>query len=394
MSKGGHYLSKPTPSGKRKNFFTILLILFMILVMTAIGAGALYYDYVLGLITQAEYIAKDPSNEDILSILRPAEEGMEGLEDLGTAPPLTEVEDDQEYTVDPDYDNYSPDLSKVGKVINIMIVGQSAREGEESRMADTMILATLNCETKTLTLTSFLRDTYIKLPNYAGYTCGKNRINTCYALGYAWGHTKGAMEMLSLLMEQQFGVEVDYTIEIGLHAFKLIIDTLGGMDVELTQAEADYLSKEWPYTETFEAGPNHLDGTYTLAYVRMRKSSAEDNDFKRTNRQREVITKILNQARSLSLVELNEMLNQVLPLITTDMPKEQITTYAMELLPILPGLKIESNQCPAEGTYKGEMVEIYGVSSGVLIPNVEKNKELMMAIAEWDKLELAESEEN
>ena len=199
--------------------------------------------------------------------------------------------------------------------------------------------------------------------------------------------------MLSKLMYEQFGVEVDYTIEIGLHAFKLIIDALGGIDVELTEAEAKYLNKEDPGKANFEEGPAHLDGTYALAYVRMRKSSAEDNDFKRTTRQREVITKILNQCRSMSLGELNDMLNDVLPLIVTDMPKDMITTYALELLPVLPGLKIESNQCPAEGTYKGEIVEIYGVNSGVLIPNVQKNREILMAIAECDVIGTAEPTE-
>lgn len=385
MSKGGHYLSKPTPSDddKKKKILIVALIVFVILIMAAIGAGVLYYDYILGLIGQAEYIEKDPSNEDIMAILRPSDGG---LEELGTAPQITEGPDATEFTGDSQKESFDPDYTKVGKVINIMLVGQSARnyDGENSKMADTMILATLNCETQTLTLTSFLRDTYIKLPDYAGKKCYENRINTCYALGYAWGHTKGAMEMLSLLMQEQFGVEVDYTIEIGLHAFKLIIDALGGIDVELTEAEAKYLNKEDPGNADFEEGPAHLDGTYALAYVRMRKSSADDNDFKRTTRQRDVITKILNECRSMSLVELNNILNDVLPLIVTDMPKDVITTYALELLPVLPGLKIVSNQCPAEGTYKGELVEIYGVESGVLIPNVQKNKELLMSIAECD----------
>ena len=74
-------------------------------------------------------------------------------------------------------------------IINILIVGQAARDGEESRMADTMILATVNKNTKVLTLTSFLRDTYLKLPDYVDpsgtrHTCGKQRINLAYHLGW------------------------------------------------------------------------------------------------------------------------------------------------------------------------------------------------------------------
>ncbi len=388
MSKGGRYLSKPKPSQKIKKRLTIFFTAVLLVIALVVGSGILYYDYILGLIGQAEYIDKNPSNEDILSILRP--EGEEG-EDYSDLPMMTLGDDTEQQLLNPGGSTYEPDYDKVGKVINIMIVGQQFRQDDQSRLADTMILATLNVETKTLTLTSFLRDMYIKLPNYAGKTCGSNRINTCYALGYAWGHTKGAMEMLSLLMQEQFGVEVDYTIEIGMHSFKSIIDILGGIEVELTAEEAKYMNEAELSRSDFVEGKTTLDGNCALGYVRMRKSSAADNDFKRTSRQREVITKVLEKCSTMSLLQLNEMLNEVLPLLVTDMPSEVITTYAMELLPILPGLTIESNQCPADGTYGGKTIEIYGVESSVLVPNVQKNREILMAIAEWDQLNAGEN---
>lgn len=370
MSNSGRYLQKKEkqPAGRGKKIGLIIAIVIVALLLVAAIGGVVYYNYVLGLINTAEYVEKNPSDEELEAILRPS------VEDT--------VEVTTEATTEATTVATEPDYSKTGKIINIMLIGQASRGGEEAKLADTMILATLNRETKTLTLTSFLRDTYIKLPNYKGHTCGKNRINTCYALGYAWGDTLGAMEMLDMLILEQFGVEVDYNFEVDFEAFEQVINILGGIEVELTEAEATYLTNDDHNDGAFEAGLNLLDGDEALAYARMRKSSADDNDFKRTSRQRTVISKIIDKCRSMSLTDLNKLVTTILPMVTTDMPTDVITTYAMELLPIISDLEIVSNQCPAEGTYSGQIVEIYGVNSGVIVPDVQKNKELLMAIAE------------
>lgn len=382
MNKGGRYLLKQAKTPKGKVILLVALIVVVGLLVTGIGGGILYYNHVLGLVGQAEYVEKNPSDEDIAAILGP------GYLDNSNAPapPAPTEEMDTEPVTEP----FSPNLSETGKIINIMLVGQSYRAGEESRLADSMILATLNVETKTLTLTSFLRDMYIKLPNYKGHTCGHNKINTCYALGYAWGDTKGAMEMLDKLMLEQFGVNVDYNVEVDFNAFQEVINALGGIEVDLTEAEAKYLTEDNHNEGSFEAGTALLDGDSALAYARMRKSSADDSDFHRANRQRIVIGKVLEKCKSMSLTQLNNMLNKILPMIITDMPKEVITTYALNLLPILPELQMVSNQCPAEDTYSSQIIEIYGVNQGCIMPNVAKNKELLMAIAESDVMDTAE----
>ena len=141
----------------------------------------------------------------------------------------------------------------------------------------------------------------------------------------------------------------------------------------------------------FKAGINKLDGEAALNYARMRKSSADDNDFNRTSRQRNLITKVLQKCGTMKLSQLNNMLKKILPMIITDMPKDVITTYALEILPILPELKIVSNQCPAEGTYSSQMITIYGVAQGCIVPDVEANREILMAIAESDVLEAMEA---
>lgn len=263
-------------------------------------------------------------------------------------------------------------IKKTPKVINILLVGQDMRDGQTWKLSDSMILFTINQEEKTLTMTSFLRDMYVKLPNYAGHTCGYNRINTCYSLGYSWNGTIGAMEMLDQCLLENFGVQVDYNVEIDFVAFEKIVDIMGGVDIELTRAEANHMNKStnWGLSE----GVNHLNGEQALAYARIRKI---DNDFYRTNRQRTVINVLIEKCRGLSLGELNELLQTILPMVTTDMDSSVITEYALDLLPLIPELEVTSQAIPAEGTYyyanKGTEEE----PLEVIVPNLEKNRQIL-----------------
>lgn len=273
-------------------------------------------------------------------------------------------------------------------IINILIVGQAARDGEESRMADTMILATVNKNTKVLTLTSFLRDTYLKLPDYVDpsgtrHTCGKQRINLAYHLGWTWGDVGGAMEMTNQCLYENFGIEVDYDVEVDFRAFIDVINLLGGLTVELTEEEADYLNTDGKVWQDVSAGKVCLDGDTALAYARMRKAQGDsDSDIKRTERQRKVIQAILKQVKNLSFTELQELVNTALPSVTTNMTNEEITTCMWEILPLLPQLTVETGTCPVETTYWGEIIEIGGYPSSVLFFDEGQNRKLMTAITE------------
>jgi len=239
-----------------------------------------------------------------------------------------------------------------------------------------MILCSINKETKTITLTSFLRDLYVKLPDFQGHVCGKNRINVAYNLGWYWAGEKGGMEMLDQLILENFGVEVDYNVEVGFETFIKVIDVLGGVDIEMDADVAQYIQVG------SKAGTYHLDGEKALGYARTRHVNAGDNDFNRTQRQRTLITSLLNKAKTMKLTELHNMLKEVLPLVITDMTNEEITACALELLPMLVDLDIVSNQVPAPDTYYMKMIDITGVESSVIICDEEANKELLIAIAE------------
>jgi LCP family protein required for cell wall assembly len=367
MAKIGRYQQQKVKKGGvgRKIFLSVLFLL-IFLVVGGITAGALYYNSMLNLVTRPEVAA----SENILS-----DDQLKEI--LGYVPEKLETDGKEAPSEPEELKTLQKDTKGVqDNVVNIMLIGQQAREKEVAKLSDTMILCSINKETKTITLTSFLRDLYVKLPDFQGHICGKNRINVAYNLGWYWAGEKGGMEMLDQLILENFGVEIDYNVEIGFDAFTSVIDILGGVDMELTADEARYMrigSKEGMY---------HLDGNHALIYARTRHSNAGDNDFNRTNRQRKLITHLLDKCRTMSLPDLHNLLKQILPLVITDMTNEEITQCALELLPMLVDLKIESNQVPAEGTYWFDMLDIIGVESSVIICDLEKNGELLAKIAE------------
>lgn len=362
MSYKGHFAAPKKAMTWKK--VTVIVVAVILLLVLAAGIFAVSYWYsTIGKMQQAGGLDTTLSSEDQARL--ESELAINNDNAVDSTDPTDKLVDDP--------DEYIP---KTPNIINILLVGQDMRKGQSWKLSDSMILCTINQEKKSLTMTSFLRDMYVKLPNYNGdgkdHKCGYNRINNCYSLGYSWNGTIGAMEMLDQCLLENFGVQVDYNVEVDFTAFEKIVDIMGGVDIELTKAEANHLNKNtnWGLTE----GVNHLDGEQALSYARIRKI---DNDFYRTNRQRTVMNVLIEKCKSLSILELNELLQTLLPMITTDMDSSVITEYAFELLPLLSGLEVSSQAIPAEGTYyyanKGTEEE----PMEVIIPNLEENRQIL-----------------
>ena len=376
MSKGGRYLNKNKKvkkSRKGRKVLWIVLAVLLALILALLIGGIVIYDKFIGNINVVEVETQDYTMSDELLAM------------MGTEPP-TEVTLPTETTVpvetEPVYTNED--------IVNILVVGQSYREGETSRLADTMILVTLNPENKTVTLTSFMRDTYVDLPDYMGKKCGWNRINTNYALGYVWGGTGGAMEMTNLCLKNNFGIDVDFNVEVGFEAFQKIIDILGGVRIELTQAEANYLNDHaedwWSQTE-FEEGETRLFGEEALAYARMRKAEGDsDSDIKRTARQRnliiQLVKKLANKMINNGPETIQKLADEIMPMITTNTTPDVITDVLLKAIPMLPQLKLEQGTCPVEGTYWSELKETPDGPAHVLVFASEQQKKLMRVITE------------
>ena len=271
---------------------------------------------------------------------------------------------------------------KEDDILNILLIGQDMREGEEHKLADAMILCSVNRNTKTMTMCSLMRDMYVQLPDYAGHTGTKNRINAAYSLGCAWNGDRGGMEMLDQLILEQFGVEVDYNVEFDFDSFVRVVDALDGVELDLTEAEAAYLNKQPHLSGGCTEGSNLLDGETALAFVRTRHSSAGDSDFFRTGRQRAVVAAVAEKLKGIDIQKLYGLMTEILPMIYTDMTNGQIVSCALKLLPIAGELEIKSQQIPADGTYENARVEIGGYPAAVLLPDLEKNRQILMDICE------------
>ena len=304
-----------------------------------------------------------------------------------TRPPETDPEQTEgEATEAATVETTIPPMS-ADDIINILVVGQAARAGEEANMADTTMLISLNTYTKEVTVFSILRDSFVKLPDYKGHTCGRAKFTVCYNLGYQWGGgTAGAMEMTNICLRDNFGIEVDYNFEVSFDGFIRMIDFINGVELELTQAEADYLNKDTLYVKRhIEPGVQVLQGMEALSYARMRKAEGDsDSDIKRTERQRKLVAALLKRFQGMSLSELNEWVDILLPMVTTTMTASDVTKLAAKVLPMVVDLKMTGETIPISGTGWGDMVDIYedGNIHSVIRFETAQQKKLVRAITE------------
>ena len=347
------------PERNRRKTLWILVGTVLALVLIAAIAGGLYWNHMLSLLgNAAEHTVPTLSQEELDAIV--------GTEE--TVPATTTPEDTW------------PQVVSDQNITNIMLVGQNYREDEPNKLSDTMLLCSINRKTHTLTMVSFLRDLYVPPPAYAGHSGGRNRINVCYALGSTWKRSsEGGMEMLAKCIEQNFGVHIDHTIEVSFDTFAAIINAMDGVDVVLTEEEAEYMTDHVGYVGSFEEGQNALMGYDALAYARIRKI---DGDRQRAARQRTVVTSLLEKCRNMGLLELHDLATQILPLIITDMSSQEIADYLWELIPMVKDIKLASLTIPVDNdtlphSMWSKNIDLYGYPSSVLECNLKLNAEYL-----------------
>lgn len=254
------------------------------------------------------------------------------------------------------------------KLYNILFLGTDEREGEITGRTDSIVMVTVNTEKKTITLTSFLRDTYVKLSGTDSY----NRINTAYVFGGV-----GAIQNT---ITDYIGLEFDNYAKVNFASFTEVIDAIGGIDMELTEKEVSNLKKHTaldssegvfdPEQQRVEGTENvyHLNGKYALRYCRDRYTG--DGDFGRTERQRKVLIKIIEKAQAMSFNELMRFIPIVLPLITTDLTVGDCTSLLASVGTSYSSYTIQSFRVPADQTWSYETVN--GMS--VLGVNFDENR--------------------
>lgn len=378
MSKGGKYL-KPKAAKKGKGKKTALIVVCVVLALILIALVSVYA-IATGMFGKMNQVPTEKIDYAAL-----ATETFETLPPVSTEAPAETTEATTAPTTEPT----EPHVASSADYINFLVVGQAAREGEaknQDRAADTMILFTLNTHEKTLTMTSLLRDTLIRGATYKGHTWGGIKLTTVYNMGYQWNGVAGSMEVMNTTLFLNFGIEVDHNFEVDFNGFIELINLMGGVDIELTEAEANYLNADdfWVYKDV-EPGWNNLSGMPALSFVRMRKVNGTESDIDRTDRQRRFIEAVITKLKSKSVSELMDLLDAALPMITTSMSTEELMDMAMKVLPMLADLEIvKGGTCPAN--YDGDLKDIYkdGVMHSVLYFNEYETKQHMRAITEGE----------
>lgn len=326
-----------------KIVLTVLCLTLALILALMIGV-TVWAESMMNQVNRKPSVEETLSDEEIRSILDetdPIEDDYTGLV----------LEEDVTLATEP-----AEMIEEKDEIINILLIGQDRRPGQGRQRSDSMILCTVNLEKKTLVMTSFLRDLYVELPEWNGKHYLNNRLNATYAFG--------GMGLLDETLKLNFGITVDHNVEVDFTGFEQIVDLMGGVDINLTAAEARVLG------EGTQAGVNHLDGVLALRYAQIRKL---DSDFGRTDRQRKVLTALLEKAKHMNASELTELVNSFLPTITTDMSNEDIVRYVAKILPVLTELEVTTQYIPAQGSYRSAMIR----GMAVLVPDMEEARQLL-----------------
>ena len=339
--------------GRAKRIVCIVLSV----VFLVCGSGMIYYYSVLNSMN-FKSIADDDNNDTPLTTIEALEGNETNLSLNGN------------------------DLLQDSKILNVMLFGEDNSKKTSTSgfgLSDTMIMMSIDNRHKKLKLTSFQRDTYLYIPGH-----GYNKLNASYTLGGA----KLAIQTI----EANYGVKVDRYAVVDFESFKEIINTLGGIDIEVTQDEIDYINYQMykngqtsEYTTIKDApGVVHLNGQEALWYARNRgltvgedgnEIGIDGDDWDRTSRQRKLLETVFNSMKSADLTKIISIVSSVGPLITTNLKKDEITALVSHSLTYL-SYDVEQYYLPEEGLwYYDDNTEINGeICSTIKISDLETQR--------------------
>ena len=326
---------------KKKSGCLIFLIVMLSLLLVALIVVAVGMNYIFGRLGHFEN--PEPSDGTIPKMsdefdVEGNQEGGENFETVDASDVVFETVDVLE-----------------GDMINIMLIGQDRRPGEERARSDSMILVTINQEKNTIQLTSFMRDLYVQIPGYMD-----NRLNVAYRYG--------GTDLMNDTFKVNFGLEIDGNVMVDFDEFTEIIEILGGVTLKISGAEAKYMNNA--SDNHFKEGTNYFNAEDALPFTRMRYAAG--GDYGRTDRQRRVIMAIAESFRDADLITIFNVIDQVLPHIVTNLTDAQIIEYATKGLTILGnGGSMETLRIPQDDAHYN--ANIRGMA--VLVPNLEACRE-------------------
>lgn len=233
----------------------------------------------------------------------------------------------EEIQVNPDIQETT--VETMSGYTNVALFGLDTRKAGQlgkGNNSDTIIVASINNDTKEVKLVSVYRDTYLDLTN--------GKYNKCNA-AYSAGGPKQAINMLN----KNLDLDIEYYVSVDFAALTQTVDLLGGIEIDVDETEIGHLNNYTVETSKVtgvetnkltQPGLQLLDGVQATSYCRIRYTAGDD--FKRTERQREVIMEIVNKAKKADITEINEIINAVFSKIATNYTNDELLSLAPQMI--------------------------------------------------------------
>lgn len=251
--------------------------------------------------------------------------------------------------------NYTQASMKSDDVLNILLIGSDTRDPDENGRTDSIILLSVDKSKKKITMTSFMRDCYVTFPGIDNdgdgqYDQGKINAANVY----------GGRELLLDTIEYNFDIAVDKYFYVDFMSFAKIVDSVGGIELDITDEEAAGMEDPMGEQNNIFGNPAgtdyldkggkglHVNGNQALAYARLRYVG--NADFQRTERQRTVITKIIDKAKSLGPFRIGDFMETALSSLTTNYTSSELYWLSYRL-PFIAGYEVVSQRIPEDGGY-------------------------------------------
>ncbi|MFU0824679.1 LCP family protein [Clostridium sp.] len=253
---------------------------------------------------------------------------------------------------------------EVDGITNILLLGSDARTLDEQARADAILILSIDNIHKNLKLVSIMRDSYVKIPGH-----GEQKINHAYSIG--------GVELLTQTIEENFNIRLDNYSIINFNGFQQLIDSIGGLDLDVSSIEMNEMNKFIPEVNPEDPhlvqnpGLQHLDGQQVLSYARIRKVG--NGDYDRTKRQREVISAIIDKLKDTNILKYPLVASKLFPYIKTNTDIGEILNYAYTVYKIN-NFTPEQILIPVPEITESKILKNKG---WVLLMDIEQNAKIM-----------------
>lgn len=345
---------KKRMSKKKKIILGVVGVVLFLLIAVAITVYAVTHSFY----KSSNYTA----DEDAMKNYTNKEEEVEEIDPENAQGEILTEEQHQELDAKiAEFSDAEP-ITNDGDVYNVLLIGVDRRDKSWAGNSDSMILMSLNYKKEQISMISLMRDTYVNIPGI-----GMRKLNAA--------HANGAGPLLLETVTENYKIQVDRYVSVDFNSMIDIIDKVGGVELTLSAEEVrvanNYITemcrlKNLEPTNYFfiQEGTKTCSGIQAVAYARIRYVGHAD--YQRTERQRTVLTQVMEKLKGMSLTDLYSFVEDVLPLVTHNIPEDEMWSLLAKS-PSLFQYKLVKDRIPYDDMYK----VVYVKRQDMLVPDWE-----------------------